>query len=107
MPIPDYFALNLDIGEIENHRVVLRIIVFDLDLTRLRAFVAMRQMAMTQKEILKRVDALERVAVSHDGKIKAVFDTIRAMVSAPEQKQRRIGFRPLEQTGKPGARGKR
>ncbi|MGH8633154.1 MAG: ORF6N domain-containing protein [Burkholderiales bacterium] len=55
-----------------------------------RAFVRLRQMISTNKELAKRLDELE---ARYDRQFKAVFDAIRELMAPPEPaKKRRIGF---------------
>lgn len=58
----------------------------------MRAFVRLRALAMTHRELTERLDGLER---KYDGKFTAVFNAIRRIVDAPtepEEPRRRIGF---------------
>jgi uncharacterized protein involved in type VI secretion and phage assembly len=55
-----------------------------------RAFVRLRQMITTNKELARRLDELE---ARYDRQFKAVFDAIRELMAPPEPpKKRRIGF---------------
>lgn len=56
----------------------------------MRAFVRMRQMMASHKDLVRRLDALEQ---KYDAKFKAVFDAIRKLMTPPEKPARRIGFR--------------
>ena len=57
----------------------------------MRAFVRLRQILASNKELAKRLDALEK---KYDAQFKVVFDAIRQLMAPPEQKppKRRIGF---------------
>ena len=57
----------------------------------MRAFVRLRQILASNKELAKRLDALEK---KYDAQFKVVFDAIRQLMVPPEQKspKRRIGF---------------
>ena len=59
----------------------------------MRGFVRFRAMAAGHRNVLQRLDALER---KYDAQFKVVFDAIRSLM-VPTQPQRRIGFKPLEQ----------
>ena len=55
-----------------------------------RAFVQLRQMIATNKELARRLDELE---ARYDRQFKMVFDAIRELMAPPEPKpRRRIGF---------------
>lgn len=56
----------------------------------MRAFVRLREMIATNKELAKRLDELE---ARYDRQFKVVFDAIRELMAPPEMKpRRRIGF---------------
>ena len=55
----------------------------------MRAFVKLREMIASNKELAKRLDELEK---KYDAQFKVVFDAIREMMTPPEPKRRRIGF---------------
>ena len=57
----------------------------------MRTFVRLRELLASNAELNHRLDDLER---NYDAKFKVVFDAIRTLLAAPEQKTRRIGFRP-------------
>jgi hypothetical protein len=54
-----------------------------------RAFVRLRQLAVTHAELSARLDELEG---RYDAQFKAVFDAIRTLMEPPRQRTRRIGF---------------
>jgi len=57
----------------------------------MRAFVRLRQMLSSNRELAKRLDELER---KYDAQFKVVFDAIRELMrpSEPEPPKKRIGF---------------
>jgi len=55
----------------------------------MRAFVRLRQMLASNKELAKRLDELEK---KYDAQFKVVFDAIRGLMKPPESKRRPIGF---------------
>jgi len=73
-----------------------------------RAFVRLREVLASNKELSKRLDDLEQtteaMALQHDSfarntraQLKQVFDAIRELMTPPEsQKKRPIGFLPNE-----------
>jgi hypothetical protein len=54
-----------------------------------RAFIGLREMLLTRKDLARRVDELER---KYDAQFKAVFDAIRDLMAPEEPKT--IGFQP-------------
>lgn len=56
----------------------------------MRAFVRLRQMLATNKDLARKIDALEQ---KYDKQFKLVFDAIRELMAPPAPKQKRpIGF---------------
>jgi hypothetical protein len=59
----------------------------------MRAFVKLREMLSTNKELALKLAQLERKIEKHDDEIKLIFDAIRQLMTPPEPKKRKIGFR--------------
>jgi ORF6N domain len=59
----------------------------------IRAFVHLRHIVTTHKELAGKLAELERTVASHDGHIKTLFEAIRQLMQPPTQKSRRIGFK--------------
>jgi len=59
----------------------------------MRAFVRLREMITSNKELAKRLDELEK---KYDSQFKVVFDAIRQLMTSPMVPHRRIGFRREE-----------
>ena len=55
----------------------------------MRAFVRLRRMIGTQKELARKIDALER---KYDAQFRIVFDAIRALMREPDPKKTPIGY---------------
>ena len=55
----------------------------------MRAFVRLREMAASHKDVLLRLDEVEG---KYDRQFKVVFDAIRALMEPPKIPRRRIGF---------------
>ena len=60
----------------------------------MRAFVRLRKMLASHRELARRLDDLEK---KYDSQFKVVFDAIRQLMAPPEPKRRRIGFRKGEE----------
>jgi hypothetical protein len=56
----------------------------------MRAFVKLRELLATHKELARKLEELEQ---KYDAQFKVVFDAIRQLMTPPEQPRRRIGFR--------------
>jgi phage regulator Rha-like protein len=58
----------------------------------MRAFVKLREILSTHKELAHKLAELEQKIEKHDEEIKAVFDAIRQLMAPPEPKKGKIGF---------------
>jgi hypothetical protein len=59
----------------------------------MRAFVRLRQMLSSHKDLERRLVALER---EYDEQFRVVFDAIRILMAAPDKPPKRIGFEVKE-----------
>jgi phage regulator Rha-like protein len=59
----------------------------------IRVFTRMRELLSTHKDVLLKLEQLERVVVQHDGEIKVIFDRLRELLHPPSEPRRRIGFK--------------
>jgi hypothetical protein len=67
----------------------------EVNIAIVRAFVRLREILSTHKDLARKLDALERKLAEHDNKFTIVFDAIRQMMEpSPVAKKRRIGFCP-------------
>lgn len=57
-----------------------------------RAFVRLRDFALTHAELAKQLATLERRITAHDADLKQVFAALRQLLEAPTKPRRRIGF---------------
>jgi len=65
-----------------------------------RAFVKLREMLSTHKELAQKLADLERRLEAHDDQFKVVFDAIRALMVETEKPKRKIGFEAKEPKGR-------
>jgi hypothetical protein len=64
----------------------------EVSLMVVRAFVQLREMLAGHKEILMRLEQLEKKSGNHDQAIAGLFDAIRQLMATPRPAQRGIGF---------------
>lgn len=63
-----------------------------------RAFVQLREVAVTHKALSRKLNELERKVTGHDQSIADLIHAIRALMAPPEPKKKRpIGFAPWEE----------
>jgi hypothetical protein len=58
----------------------------------MRAFVRLREMLATHRDILRKLDEMEKKYQRHDTQITGVFDAIRRLTETARGPRRRIGF---------------
>jgi hypothetical protein len=63
-----------------------------VNITIMRTFVQLRELAATHKELAAKLAELERKVAGHDGHIHSLFEAIRQLMSPPPPPGRRIGF---------------
>lgn len=59
----------------------------------MRAFVKLRELAVSHRTLATKLAQLERKVGGHDGQIQTLFDAIRQLMEPPPSKSRRIGFK--------------
>ena len=65
----------------------------------MRAFVRLREIIATHKDLARKLEALEK---KYDSQFKVVFDAIRQLMTPPEPRRRKIGFVIKEKAAKYG-----
>ncbi len=66
----------------------------------MRAFVKLRQMLDTNRELASKFSELERRVGKHDEEIAAILEAIRQLMAAPEKPCREIGFHVREKAAR-------
>jgi hypothetical protein len=66
----------------------------------MRAFVRLREILATHKDLSAKLETLER---KYDAQFKVVFDAIRQLMTPPEPKKRKIGFLVRERAARYGS----
>lgn len=63
----------------------------------MRIYAKLREMLMTNKDILLRLEKLERRVIKHDQDIKVVFGYLRELLNPRTEPMRKIGFKRKEE----------
>lgn len=70
----------------------------EMNIQIVRIFSTMREMLINYKDILIRIEQMEKVTFMNSEDIRLIFDHIKALIIPPEQaKRKRIGFRREEE----------
>ena len=65
-----------------------------MNIVIMRAFVKLREVMATHKELAHKIEALEHKYEKHDNELQAVFDAIRKLLGPPPAPpKRRIGYK--------------
>ena len=62
----------------------------------MRAFVRLRQVLDTNRQLAKKFSELEKRVGKHDDEIAAILEAIRQLMTPPEKPRREIGFHVRE-----------
>ena len=62
----------------------------------MRAFVKLREVLETNRELAQKFSELEQRVGKHDEEIAAILEAIRQLMTPPEKAQREIGFHVRE-----------
>ena len=65
----------------------------------MRAFVRLRELVATHKDLARKLEALEK---RFDAQFRVVFDAIRELMKPPESNKRKIGFLVKERAARYG-----
>jgi hypothetical protein len=63
----------------------------------IRIFTKLREMVLTHKDILLKLNKLERKAMKHDGDIKLIFKYLKELLNPKTEPLRKIGFKRKEE----------
>jgi len=58
----------------------------------MRAFVRLREVMATSRELAQKLGELERRIAGHDDEIQTIFEAIRQLMTPPEPARKEIGF---------------
>jgi len=79
----------------------------EMSLFVVRAFVRLREMLSSHRELAIKLSELERKLDTHDHAIQEIIDTIRELTELPDKPQKQIGFRAESRASLKDCRPKR
>lgn len=59
-----------------------------------RAFIKLRELLSTNKELAEKIDKLERDQREHGEQLRTVYEIVKQLIDAPIPTPRKIGFDP-------------
>ena len=68
----------------------------EVNIAIMRAFVKLRELLATHKELARRLEGLEQQLKGHDEQIQTIFEAIQQLLTPPEQPRKKIGFEVKE-----------
>ena len=72
-----------------------------------RAFIRLRQMLTSHKELARKLNELEQHLKGHDQQIQAIFEAIRQLMTPSEKPRKKIGFQLKENLAAYGKKKRR
>lgn len=65
----------------------------EVNIQIVRIFTRIREMVLTNKDILQKLEQLEKKVTGHDENIQMIFEALKQLLNQPKEPRRRIGFR--------------
>ncbi|MBX9783069.1 MAG: ORF6N domain-containing protein [Chitinophagaceae bacterium] len=65
----------------------------EVSLRLIEIFVKLREMMLTHKDILLKLEQMERKIASHDENIQMIFEALKQLLNPPREPRPRIGYR--------------
>ena len=92
------FSPNLPFVFTEHGAVMLASVLnsdraIEVNIQIVRIFTRIREMLLTNKEILLKLEQLVRKVTGHDADIQMIFQAMKQLLNPPKEPRRRIGFR--------------
>ena len=93
------FSPNLPFVFTEHGAVMLASVLnssraIEVNIQIVRIFTQVREMLLLNKDILLKIEQLERKATRHDEDIQLIFDALKKLLNPPSEPRQRIGFKP-------------
>ena len=71
----------------------------EVNIAIMRAFVQLRKISSSQKQLAQKLHEIEARLGDHDESIGAIFEAIQQLMAPPERPRKKIGFEVKEQKG--------
>ena len=91
------YSPNLPFAFTEHGAVMLASVLnseraIEVNVQIVRIFIKLREMVLTNKDILLKLEQIERKVGQHDEDIKLIFDYLKELLNPPTKPMRTIGF---------------
>jgi hypothetical protein len=63
----------------------------------IRAFVKLRELLATHKDLARKIEDLERLQKEHGQQLAVVYDVVKQLINPPPKPKRRMGFHPRDE----------
>jgi hypothetical protein len=93
------FSPNLPFAFTEHGAVMLASVLnneraIEVNIQIVRIFTQLREMLLTSKDILLKLEVLEKHTHQHDEEIQMIFQALKGLLNPPQEPRPRIGFKP-------------
>jgi phage regulator Rha-like protein len=65
----------------------------EVNIRIIRIFTKLREMLLTQKDILLKLEQIEKKITGHDEDIQMIFSALKQLLNPPDEPRRKIGFK--------------
>jgi hypothetical protein len=65
----------------------------EVNIRIIRIFTKLREMLLTQKDILLKLEQMEKKITGHDEDIQMIFSALKQLLNPPAEPRRKIGFK--------------
>ena len=72
-------------------------VAIQVNIQIIRIFTKMRQLLLTHKDILLKLEKLEKDVTENKQDIAVIFEALKQLLTAPKEKRRMIGFKRTEE----------
>ncbi len=71
-------------------------IAIEINIRIIRIFTKLREMLLTHKDIMLKLEQLEKQVTGHDGVIQRIFSILKQLLAPPSKPRKRIGFKWIQ-----------
>lgn len=72
-------------------------VAINVNIQIIRVFIKMREILLTNKDILLKLEKLEKDVTQNKNDIAVIFQALKQLLTRPQEKRRMIGFKPIDE----------